>query len=92
MTAARWYQQHVGGRSAVMATELWLSAVYTPAPKMNKTIAASSLRESAMHGARRVEPRAHAAARDGLLDGGAQQVGRGQLGLQLRAAPLLRVG
>ena len=66
--------------------------VYTPAPKMNKTIAASSLRESAMHGARRVEPRAHAAARDGLLDGGAQQVGRGQLGLQLRAAPLLRVG
>ena len=45
-----------------------------------------------MHGARRVEPRAHAAARDGLLDGGAQLVGRGQLGLQLRAAPLLRVG
>ena len=45
-----------------------------------------------MHGARRVEPRAHAAARDGLLDGAAQLVGRGQLGLQLRATPRLRVG
>eukprot|EP00964_Phaeocystis_antarctica_P146380 scaffold112635_cov90-Phaeocystis_antarctica.AAC.1 len=46
-----------------------------------------SLRERASS----AEPRAHASARDGLLDGGAQLVRGGQLGLQLCAAPLLRV-